>query len=500
MTMDEQRGHVWIVGAGPGDPGLITVAGAAALAGAEVVLYDALAPAAQLDTVPAAAERVYVGKRAGNHAMRQEEINAALVEHGAAGRRVVRLKGGDPFVFGRGSEEAMALRVAGVPYSVVPGITSAIGALAYAGIPVTHRGLASNFLVLTGSDARDADGGGIDWGFAAQADSLVILMGAASLARNMAALVAHGKSAETPAACVEWGTTPRQRVARGTVGTIAGRVATLGMDAPMVTIVGPVAALAEEIAWRPRGPLSGRAIAITRARTQASELRAKLEALGADVIETPVIAVRPHPENLPIAERVDSRWDWVVFTSVNGVAVFFDALAALGKDARALHTTQVAAVGSATAEALLGRGVRADFVPSKATSAALAEEIPRVRGARIFLPVAALTGGAFAEALRGRGGLVEQVATYETLAEPLDEAQVARVLAADAITFTSASTARNLGDALGATALPAHAKLISIGPETSTAVRERFGRVDAEAATPGLDALVQATIEALPWD
>ena len=325
-------------------------------------------------------------------------------------------------------------------------------------------------------------------------------MGAASLARNMAALVAHGKAAETPAACVEWGTTPRQRVASGTVGTIAARVAALGMDAPMVTIVGPVAALAEEIAWRPRGPLSGRAIAITRARTQASDLRAKLEALGADVIETPVIAVRPHPENLPIAEGVDSRWDWVVFTSANGVEVFFDALAALGKDARALHTTQVAAVGSATAEALLGRGVRADFVPSKATSAALADEIPRVRGARIFLPVASLTGGAFAEALRGRGGRVEQVAAYETLASRSTRRR-SRACWRRTRSRSRAHRPRATSGRRSARRLcPTHAKLISIGPETSTAVRERFGRVDAEAATPGLDALVQATIEALPWD
>jgi uroporphyrinogen III methyltransferase/synthase len=492
-------GHAWIVGAGPGDPGLITVAGMRALAEADVVLYDALASPALLRGMREGAELVYVGKRSGQHAMTQEAISAAIVRYARQGKRVVRLKGGDPFVFGRGSEEALACRAAGVPFTIVPGITSAIAAAAYAGIPVTHRGVASNFLVVTGNDAGEAEGAAVDWEFAAKADTLVILMGAASLARNMASLAKAGKPPGTPVACVRWGTRADQEVVTGTIATIAGIASERGLTSPIVTLVGEVASLAEELAWFQQGPLAGRRIVVTRARTQSSDLAAKFEALGAYVVEAPVIAVRPLPGNLPLAEAVGSRWDWIVFTSANGVEAFFGALDAINRDVRALHTTKVAAVGAATAETLVRRGVRADFVPAKATSESLAEEIDGVRGARILLPVSTLTGDRLAEALRKRGGLVEQVDAYETAAQPLDEERRREVLAADAITFTSASTARNLRDALGGSPLPESTKLVSIGPQTSAAMFEAFGRVDVEAPEPGLDALVQAVLEALPW-
>ena len=492
------EGHVWIVGAGPGDPGLLTVAGAAALARAEVVLYDALSSPALLRGVPADAELIYVGKRAGHHAMKQEEMNGLLVEHAQRGKRVVRLKGGDPFIFGRGSEEALACRADGVPFTIVPGISSAIAAPAYAGIPVTHRGLAANFMVITGNDAG-TENSGIDWDAAARADTLIILMGVSTLAQNMALLQEVGKLADTPVACIRWGTRPDQRVLRGTVGTIAGLAAETGLESPVVTVVGAVAGLAEQIAWFEPGPLAGKSIVVTRARSQSSDLAARFEALGAYVVEAPAIRVRLLPENITSDERVSSRWDWIVFASQNGVDSFFTALRSGGRDARSLSTTKVAAIGEATAAALLANGIVADFQPSRATSAVLAEELPRVSGACVFLPSSSLADDQLAQALRKRGGHVEQVVAYETLPEPLDEERLRQVLDADAITFTSASTARNLRTALGEAQLPASVKLVSIGKQTSDSVNDCFGRVDAQATEATLDSLIAATREALAW-
>lgn len=491
-------GHVWIVGAGPGDPGLLTVAGAAALAGAQVVLYDALAAPALLRGVPPSAEVIYVGKRAARHALRQDEINALLVEKACAGKRVARLKGGDPFVFGRGGEEALACREAGVPFTIIPGITSAIAAPAYAGIPVTHRGVAANFLVITGNESSD-EGPGVDWAAAARADTLAILMGVSTLAASMDSLQAAGKAADTPAACIRWGTRPDQTVLRGAVGTIARIAEDAKLDSPVVTIVGAVAGLAEELAWFKPGPLAGKSVVVTRARTQSSDLAGRFESLGAYVVEAPSIRVRLLPENIATDERVSSRWDWIVFASQNGVEAFFAALALASLDTRALGATKVAAIGEATAAALRANGIVPDFQPTNATSAHLGEELPRVSGARIFLPSSSLAGDRLAQALRRRGGRVEQAAAYETLPEALDEERARQVLAADAITFSSASTAANLREALGEAALPPATKLVSIGQQTSDAVRKAFGRVDLQASEPSLDALVNATVEALAW-
>jgi uroporphyrinogen III methyltransferase/synthase len=496
-AMSNQTGHVWIVGAGPGDPGLITLAAVRALEGADVVLYDALVAPAILRHAPAPSERVFVGKRAGEQAMGQDAINALLVEHARAGRRVVRLKGGDPFVFGRGGEEALACRDASVPFTIVPGVTSAIAAAAYAGIPVTHRGVSNSLLIVTGNDAAGDGAGAIDWQAASKAGTLAILMGVATLGDAMAALIAAGKAPETPVACIRWGTRADQVVVRGTVATIAELARAAGLASPVVTVVGDVVALGDELAWFAPGPLAGKRIVVTRARDQASDLVGRFESLGAYVVEAPVISVRHTTKDLVSDERVSSRWDWIVFTSANGVEAFFGALGAGGRDARSLSTTKLAAVGEATVAALRTRGLLADFAPSRPNSDCLAAELPRVQGARILLSVSSLTDDRLAMALRARGGLIEQVAVYETLPEPLDAERRREVGEAHAITFTSASTARHLRLALGEAALPETAKLVSIGPQTSAAVREAFGRVDAEAAEPSLDALVAATLEVL---
>ncbi len=490
-------GHVWIVGAGPGDPGLITVAGARAIAEADVILYDALAPSALLRGARPDADTVYVGKRAANHALSQAEIESLMVRHARDGRKVVRLKGGDPFVFGRGGEEALACRKAGVGFTVVPGVTSAIGAAAYAGIPVTHRGIAGNVLVVTASGAGDE--GQLDWEFAARADTLVILMGATAIEENMANLQVAGKPASTPAASIRWGTRADQMVVTGTVGTMGARAREAGLTSPAVTVVGDVAMLAGEIGWFEPGPLAGKRVVVTRARAQASDLAARLEALGAMVIEAPVIAAVPRRPNPQLSVALTSGIAWIAFTSANGVEAALGCLRECGLDARALAGMRIAAIGGATARALFEGGLLADFAPSRATSACLAAELPDVRSQRVLLPVSALADKALATALEERGARVEQIVAYDNVQEPLDDERRREVADADAVTFTSASTARNLRVALGASTLAASTRLVSIGPKTSAAVMTEFGRVDREAREPSLDGLAEAVVETLTW-
>ncbi len=491
-------GGVWLVGAGPGDPGLITRAGLEALRRAEVVLYDALAPHALLREAPASAERCAVGKRAGAHSATQDEIEALMLARAREGKRVVRLKGGDPFVFGRGSEELLACQRAGVPCTVVPGVTSAIGALAYAGIPVTHRGLAGAFLVLNARSLDDDAGGEANWRAAAAVDTLVLLMGAETLGECARRLVADGRPPETPAAAVQWGTRPDQRLVTGTLGDIAERVVEAGVGAPLVTVVGRVAELAGELAWFEAGPLGGRHVVVTRARTQASDLVAMLEAAGAFVTEAPVIELVSWAASPDLVEAVNAPADWWAFSSANGVEAAIQTLRAAGRDARALAGRRIAAVGEATAAALAAHGLRADFVPERAWSSALAD-LPAAAGERVTIFQSALAPPALQDALEARGLAVRAVTAYENRPVPLASWQLEAVREAEAITFTSSSTARNLHAALGddADASTAQASLISIGPGTTEAVRECFGRVDREAAEPSLDALVEAVTEAL---
>ena len=486
-------GHVTLVGAGPGDPGLITLAGLEALRAADVVLYDALAPRALLREARPDAELCAVGKRAGAHLATQEEIEALLLARAKEGKRVVRLKGGDPFVFGRGSEELRACKDAGVPCTVVPGVTSAIGAFAYAGIPVTHRGLSGAFMVL---NARSVSDGVTSWRAAAEVDTLVLLMGAETLAGCAERLVDEGRDPGTPAASVQWGTRPDQRVVTGTLGDIAASVAEEGLTAPLVTVVGPVAGLAGELAWFDPGPLAGRRVAVTRSRAQASELVALLEAEGALVTEAPAIELVSRAGSPDLCGAVAAPAGWWAFSSANGVNAAMETLAAAGLDSRALAGRRIAAVGEATAAALAGHGLRADFVPEQSWSSALAE-LPAEPGETVTVFQSNLSAPDLCATLEARGLTVRAVTAYENRPVPLNEEQLAAVREADAITFTSSSTARNLHEALGDDAASLDAALISIGPSTSTAVRECFGRVDGEAASPGLDQLVRAVVDAL---
>ncbi|MCJ7671658.1 MAG: uroporphyrinogen-III C-methyltransferase, partial [Acidimicrobiia bacterium] len=359
---------VWLVGAGPGDPGLLTLRGAEVLRAAEVVVHDRLANPALLDLAPPDALRISVGKAPGNVEMDQDGINAVLVEHGAPGKRVVRLKGGDPFVFGRGGEEAEALMAAGVAFEVVPGITSAIAAAAYGGIPVTHRGLSTHVTIVTGHEDPAKGRTDVDWEALARAGgTLVILMGASRLADIADRLIAGGRAPETPVAAVRNGTRADQRTVRATLATIADA----GVRAPSAIVVGAVAAL--DLAWFENRPLFGKRIVVTRAREQASELRLQLEALGAEVLELPAIRVEPVDFVLPAL----GGYSWLVFTSANGVRAFFErGLDAAGLDARALGGLRLAAIGPGTAAALEARGLRPDLVPDRFVAESLLEGFP----------------------------------------------------------------------------------------------------------------------------
>ena len=480
---------VYLVGAGPGDPGLLTRRGEELLRAADVVVYDRLASSALVDLAPAHAERVDVGKAPGRVAMTQHEINALLVERGARGLHVVRLKGGDPFVFGRGGEEAEACAAHGVLFEVVPGVTSAIAAPAYAGIPVTHRSVSTSVTIVTGHEDPTKDGSDTDWSALAKTGgTLVILMGAGRLAEIAKALIAGGLADGTPAAAVQWGTRPEQLTVRATLGTIADA----GIEAPSAIVVGEVAAL--EFAWFERRPLFGRTIVVTRAREQLSGLRSRCEELGAVVLELPTIAIEPIDFTLPDL----ANYRWLIFTSANGVDAFFErGLAPAGLDARALAPTRVAAIGPGTAAALARRGVRADLVPERFVAESLLDAFPDGAG-RVLVARAETARDVLPDGLAAKGYTVDVLPVYRTVNAPVDPATLTRVRAGavDAITFTSSSTVTNFCDAVGA--LPDPAPLIvSIGPVTSETARTRGLHVDAEANPHTIDGLVAALVESL---
>jgi uroporphyrinogen III methyltransferase / synthase len=483
---------VYLVGAGPGDPGLITLRGADLLRRADVVVYDRLVHPSLVELAPSGAARVYVGKAPGDAEIDQGAINDLLVDRGRDTDTVVRLKGGDPFVFGRGGEEAEALAAAGVPFEVVPGITSAVAAPAYAGVPVTHRGRSTHFTVVTGHEDPEKEGSGVDWaGLARAGGTLVILMGAGRVAEIADRLVAGGLAPDTPVAAVRHGTRTDQQTVRATLATVAGA----GVHAPAAIVVGEVAAM--NLAWFERRPLFGRRVVVTRAREQASGLRHRLEALGAEVVEVPAIEIEPIDFSVP---RLD-RYDWLVFTSANGVAAFFDrGLVPGGLDTRALAMLRVAAIGPGTAAALAARGVRADLVPARFVAEALVEAFPPPSrdGARVLLARAEQARDALPAGLRERGYAVDVLPVYRTVAAASHPDALDRVRRGglDAITFTSSSTVTNFCNLFGD--LPDPQPLVaSIGPVTSRTALERGLRVDVEAEDHTIDGLVSALLTAL---
>ena len=500
--MARSCGIVFLVGAGPGDPGLITVKGLARLREADVVVYDALSSPRLLREARADAELISVGKRGGCQTMKQEEINALLVSKAKEGKRVCRLKGGDPFVFGRGGEEALELVAAGIPFEVVPGITAGIAAPAYAGIPVTHRDATSSLAFITGHEDPTKESSALAWDkLATGIGTLVVYMGVKNLPHIVERLVSNGRSPQTPAAVVQWGTVPKQRTALGTLADIAARAA--GMEAPAILVVGEVAGLRPQLQWFENRPLFGRCVVVTRSRAQASDLCEQLEGLGAEVLEMPTIRIEPPADLAPLDEAIArlGSYDWVVFTSVNGVDAFFERLERAGKDARALPA--VAAIGPATSDRLNEHGIRPDCQPQRFTGvelvAALSAREP-LGGRRILLPRAAEAPDAVPKGLADAGATVDEVPAYRTaIATSADEETVQRLLAGevDFVTFTSSSTVRGFVQAVGAgrvPAMPAATRFVSIGPVTSETARELGLALAAEAAEHTIPGLVKAML------
>jgi uroporphyrinogen III methyltransferase/synthase len=484
---------VYLVGAGPGDPGLLTVRGAELLARADVVVHDRLSAVELLDLAPPGVERIDVGKAPGRHTMSQADICALLVERGKAGQQVVRLKGGDPYVFARGGEEATALADAGVDYEVVPGISSALAVPAYAGIPVTMRYSSTSFTVVTGHEDPTSGEGSVDWEAAARVGgTLVILMAVARWPAISARLLDAGLPPDTPAAAVQWGTRPQQRTTRATLATLDDH----DLASPSVIVVGQVAGL--ELGWFEHRPLFGRRVVVTRAREQASDLSARLRVLGADVVELPSIRVIAAAEGgaaLRAAVADIGRYDWVVFTSVNGVERFFAEV----PDTRALGGAAVAAIGSGTADALARYRVVADLVPERFVAESLLDAFPAPPSApgdgQVLLARAAVARDVLPDGLRAAGWHVDIVEAYRTEPAEPDPDALDAAAAADAVTFTSSSTVTNYLSVAGTDRVPP--VVACIGPVTAATARAHGLTVAVEAEVHTIAGLVDALTDHL---
>ncbi|HKE35939.1 MAG TPA: uroporphyrinogen-III C-methyltransferase, partial [Candidatus Baltobacteraceae bacterium] len=478
-----------MVGAGPGDPGLLTLRAASVLRDADVLLYDALVSEAIVELAPPSCERIFVGKRGGRQAMPQNEIETLAVERARSGQRVVRLKGGDPFVFGRGGEEAEALAASGVPFEIVPGISSALAAPAYAGIPVTHREHNPAFTVATGHEDPTKNESTLDWPKLADSHrTLVFLMASGTLREISSRLVAAGLDPSTPAAVVQDGTRPTQRTAVGTLETIADDMARAGIGAPAVVIIGSVVRLRERIAWFDREPLFGKRILVTRPIAQALEVAAELRARGAEPVVAPTIAIAPPDDLRPAHRAIDelAQYKWVVFTSRNGVEAFFSRLASLDADARYVGATRVAAIGAKTAQALQRFGVRPDLTPAEFVGEEIARALIEAArlGDRVLIYRAQEARDVLPQMLSDAGLQTTVVAAYKTVfVEDPDFAS--KVRGCDAITFSSPSTIAGYSALLGGDAHALEAScgktIVCIGPITAGAARDTGLHVDAVA-------------------
>ena len=496
---DARPGLVYLVGAGPGDPGLMTARSLELIAAADAIYYDRLIPPGALDGAREDAELIYVGKAPGKPSVPQEEIGARLIEAAQGGKSVVRLKGGDPFVFGRGGEEGEALREAGVEFELVPGITAGVAATAYAGIPVTHRDDASAVAFVTGHEDPEKEESALDWEALARfPGTLVFYMGVKRLADNATALIEAGRDADEPAAAVERGTMDRQRTVVATLGTLAEAVEREGVKAPALIVVGRVVERREALAWLERRPLYGRRVIVTRARAQASGLAKRLRQLGAEVVELPAIRIEPLLDSEEVKRATTSIGDYalICLTSPNGVRLLFEALREAGLDARALSGATVAAIGPGTARALARCGIVADIVPQRFVAESLVEALAEVEvtGKRALVARAAEARDVIPEHLSGRGAEVDVVALYETVREQPGPEAIEAAQSADYVTLTSSSTVRNLTEALG-DRFPNAARIVSIGPITSEAVGAAGLEVDVEAESHDIDGLVAALLQ-----
>ena len=501
-----KKAKVYLVGAGPGDPGLITVKGKECIEAAEVIIYDYLAAPALLNHAAENAEVIYVGKKGGDHTLSQDEINALIVEKAKAGFRICRLKGGDPFIFGRGGEEAEVLAAKGIPFEVVPGVTSAIAAAAYAGIPLTHRKLAATLAFVTGHEDPHKEVSSIDWESLGRGiGTQVFFMGVKNLPDITQKLIAHGKSPATPVALIRWGTTPSQQTVTGTLDDIAERVKEAGLKAPAIIVVGDVVLLRENLKWFETRPLLGKRIVVTRAREQASDLVRQLADLGAECLQYPTIRVIPAADTDPLDNAIGrlSAYDWIVFTSVNGVKFFFERLFESDRDVRALNHLHTAAIGPVTSQQLRTFGLNSDILPKNYRAEAVVEAFRKedLKGKKILLPRAAEARPVLPVELRKMGAEVHEVTAYLTenvadnadlLIEQLTNKRI------DLITFTSSSTVKNFKAMLPSENIKDlldGVTIASIGPITTDTAKELGFEVDITAHTytiPGLcDAIMK---------
>ena len=486
---------VYLVGAGPGDPGLITFKGRQLLALADSILYDNLANERLLDLAPRNCERIYVGKKKSVHAFPQEEICAMMIERARRGLNVVRLKGGDPFIFGRGGEEVEALAEAGIPFEVVPGVTSPLGIAAYSGIPLTHRAHNKVVTFVTGHDVQ-----GVDWSKVGQAETLVIFMGIFSIREIAAEIMRYGRSGETPAVAVRWGTRADQETVSGTLATIADHIEAADLKPPATVIIGEVVGLHDKLAWFERLPLFGKTIVITRAAEQAAEFADRLRALGADAIELPVIALEAPADAAPLDRAIAnlSSYDWLIFTSANGVRFFLARLDQSPHDLRSLKA-RICAIGPATRKAIEALHLKVDLMPEEYVAESLVHAFAGASLAdkKILLPRAAVARDIIPVELAKLGAQVDVVEAYRNIVPP-DAAERAREIfesekKLDWITFTSSSTVKNLLAIAGREAL-AGIRIASIGPVTSETLRAHGLTIDAEAKQFTIDGLIEAIL------
>ncbi|MEW6304060.1 MAG: uroporphyrinogen-III C-methyltransferase [Verrucomicrobiota bacterium] len=495
-------GTVYLVGAGPGDAGLLTLRGAELLQRADVVVYDALINLDLLRLAPRTAEFIYGGKRAKDHAIPQDEMNALLIAKAKEGKCVVRLKGGDPYLFGRGGEEAEELVAAKVPFEVVPGVSSFVAAPNYAGIPVTHRDHCSSFTVITGHEDPTKDEIAIDWAQLAKTEGTkVVLMGVQRIRDIAGRLVAHGMPDKTPVAMVRWGTTGRQQTIEGTLATIADVVEKEQFKAPAVTIIGDVVKLRGKLNWFEKRSLFGQRIVVTRTRDQASQLSRQLLERGAEVLEVPTIKIELPTERKILAEAITglNSYDWIIFTSPNGVTSFFDMFFKAFDDLRDIGGVHIAAVGPATAAKLKELHLKVDVMPGEYVATAIAKalgEFESIENLRILLMRAEVANPDLPKLLEEKGAIVDDVACYKTVPETEDfNGAAAKLLegGADWITFTSSSTVENFHARFGLPKLLSQfpsMKLASIGPETTKAITGLGLKPDVEAKPHNIDGLV----------
>jgi uroporphyrinogen III methyltransferase/synthase len=509
--MSQPKGIVHLVGAGPGEPGLVTLRARELIAAADVLVHDHLVHPALLQWRRADCEVLFAGKTAGCHTLPQEEIEAALVKHAQAGKKVVRLKGGDPLVFGRGGEEARALAAAGVAFEIVPGVTAALAAGAYAGIPLTRRGVSASLVFLTGHEDPAKPGTQVDWrAFGALKNTtLAIYMGMGQLRHILAELVAGGLAAATPAAVVQWASLGRQRSVAGTAATLAGLVEKAGLASPAIILVGEVVRGHEATDWFEHLPLFGRRVAITRTRDQNSELRDKLEALGAEVLELPLIRVTKDVDRHGLVEILTElgQYDWIVFTSANGVRFFFEEFFKGFPDVRALGGLRFACIGAATAREIEQLHLKVECQPDTATGESLADALiatGSLDNAKVIVVTGNLNRDTLVKKLEQEGrAIVDRLLLYATARTDLAADPVAadfRARGADAILFASSSAVASFASQADALKLEKGATkplVGSIGPQTTATIKEHELAADFTAKQPSLDALVAATVIAL---